>query len=43
MNDLPHGKGVEVRKKVRYEGEFKNGLYDGNGTLIFPNGRKYIG
>ncbi|EGR31044.1 MORN repeat protein [Ichthyophthirius multifiliis] len=43
LNDLPHGKGIEIRKKVKYEGDFLNGLYHGQGTLSFPNGRSYTG
>lgn len=27
----------------RYEGEFKQGKMDGDGTKIFANGNKYIG
>ena len=27
----------------RYEGEFKNGIKDGEGTFEWPNGKKYIG
>ena len=29
LNDLPNGNGVEIRKKVKYEGGFRQGLYDG--------------
>jgi hypothetical protein len=29
--------------KWRFEGEFKNGLRNGLGTLYYPNGSKYIG
>lgn len=43
MNDLPTNYGKETRKSIIYEGDFKNGLYDGNGTLLFPNGRSYTG
>jgi len=26
-----------------YEGEFKDGKYDGQGTYTWPDGRKYVG
>ncbi|EGR27881.1 MORN repeat protein [Ichthyophthirius multifiliis] len=42
-DDLPHGNGIETRKKVKYEGEFKAGFYHGHGVLNFPNGRSYTG
>ena len=27
----------------KYEGEWKNGDWDGQGTYTFPDGRKYVG
>ena len=27
----------------KYSGEYKDGLFDGQGTLIYPDGRKYDG
>jgi len=28
---------------IRYEGEFKDNTFDGQGTLTYPNGGKYVG
>ena len=38
-------KGVEYSQKgiVKYEGEMINGVYNGNGKYIYPNGEIYIG
>ena len=40
-----NGKGVEYYKngKVKYEGDFKNDEYHGNGTYYFENGEVYYG
>jgi len=32
-----------VQKPAIYEGEWENGIYDGKGTFLWPNGSKYIG
>ena len=41
---MRHGKGVlyHNNKKI-YDGEFKNGKYDGNGILYFENDYYYVG
>jgi|ETNmetMinimDraft_33_1059910.scaffolds.fasta_scaffold78616_1 hypothetical protein len=42
--DLPHGEGLLVRLNgEQYEGEFKNGKYDGHGKINDLSGREYIG
>jgi hypothetical protein len=46
--DMQHGLGVYYFNNVKsiiktYEGEFKNGYFDGNGILYFANGNKYLG
>ena len=28
--------------ETRYEGEMKDGMFHGKGTLFFPNGSKYV-
>ncbi len=33
----------ELKKEFEYEGEFKDGLRDGQGTLTFADGRMYVG
>ncbi|EGR32466.1 MORN repeat protein [Ichthyophthirius multifiliis] len=43
QNDFPTGKGKEIRNNIIYEGYFLDGFYDGEGVLLFPNGRKYSG
>jgi hypothetical protein len=30
-NDLPHGKGIFIKKNYRYEGEYKDGIKEGHG------------
>ena len=38
------GKGIEIwADGKRYEGDFKGGKKDGQGTFEWPNGNKYIG
>lgn len=38
------GHGVEsFNDKRRYVGDFKNGKKEGEGTMEWPNGTKYIG
>jgi len=42
--DCRNGKGVFVHKDGRrYQGEFKNGVISGTGTLTLPNGVEYSG
>ncbi|EGR28566.1 radial spoke head protein, putative [Ichthyophthirius multifiliis] len=41
--NFPEGYGKEICNKIIYEGNFKQGLYDGYGILSFPNGRVYKG
>lgn len=41
-NGLAHGKGYSVGEN-KYEGEFKKGLPNGYGTIIYSDGGKYIG
>ena len=44
LNDLPHGYGVYETDNIKYEGYFRNGLFDLYGTLIDKNRKyKYIG
>ena len=39
-----HGTGkVQYPDKSAYEGEFKEDMKDGQGTLVYPDGKKYIG
>ena len=35
--------GIEKKDEHKYEGEFKNGEFDGQGTFFLNNGDKYIG
>lgn len=35
--------GTEKQNEHKYEGEFKNGKFDGQGTFFFVSGEKYIG
>lgn len=35
--------GIEKQGEHKYEGEFKNGKFDGQGTFFFISGEKYIG
>lgn len=34
---------LNTSKFIEYSGEFKNGGFDGRGTLLFRNGDKYMG
>jgi uncharacterized caspase-like protein len=38
-----HGKGEFVSKSFKYEGEFKDGLKQGQGTYVWQNGDRYEG
>ena len=44
-NGLRHGKGILYYKNgnIKYEGEFFNDKFEGNGKYIFENGEYYIG
>jgi hypothetical protein len=42
-NDLPNGHGKESKFGVIYEGNFKDGLFSGEGSLKFPDGTNYNG
>ena len=45
-NDLQNGKGMQYdskKNKVIYEGNFKNGVRDGEGKMFFQNGDSYEG
>ena len=37
------GRGVEKTISGTYDGDFKAGKKDGQGTMVLPNGNKYIG
>ena len=39
------GKGIEYYKggNIKYDGNFINGVYDGDGKYIYNNGNYYIG
>lgn len=45
VGDVRHGAGKETSQfgDFSYEGNFKNGKYDGEGTMSWANGAKYIG
>ena len=45
MNGLRHGKGILYYKNgnIKYEGDFVNDKYEGNGKYIWENGEYYIG
>ena len=34
---------VSLYYSQRFDGEFKNGIQDGQGTFSYPDGRKYVG
>ena len=40
---VPHGKGKFSYHNYTYEGDFKDGRFEGRGTVIFANGDKYEG
>lgn len=42
-NEVASGKGTSLTLTERYVGEFKNGLYDGQGVLYYENGQRYEG
>ena len=44
-NNIPNGKGVEYYKNgnIKYEGEFIDGKFDGNGKYFWEDGSYYIG
>ena len=45
MNGLRHGKGKDYYKNgsIKYEGDFVNGKFEGNGKYIWEKGEYYIG
>ena len=44
IKGVRNGKGTITRVSgMKYVGDWKNDLFDGNGVLIFPNGDKYTG
>lgn len=40
---VPHGHGSFWNNGYKYVGEFKKGMFDGYGTLYYPEGDKYVG
>ena len=43
-NDVMYGKGILINQlSEKYEGEFIQGLYFGDGTYTWPAGKKYVG
>ena len=45
-NNLPNGKGIKYygsSNKIRYQGDFVNGIQEGRGKYIWENGEYYIG
>ena len=38
-----HGKGEYISKSFKYEGDFNEGLKQGEGTYVWENGDKYLG
>ena len=45
-NNLPNGKGIKYygnSNKIRYQGEFVNGIQEGKGKYIWENGEYYVG
>ena len=44
-NGLSNGKGTQYYSngKIKYEGDFINHKYEGNGKYIYENGKYYIG
>ena len=43
VNVVQGGNNVAVAPQRQYVGQYKDGKYDGQGTLTFPDGRKYVG
>ena len=45
MNGKSHGKGKIYNKNgnIIYDGDFVNGLFEGDGKFIYENGEYYIG
>ena len=43
LNDKITGEGILITDDERYEGYFKDGLFDGKGTLVDGKGNYYIG
>ena len=45
LNGNKHGKGIEYYKNgnIKYDGEFVNGKFEGNGKYVWENGEYYIG
>lgn len=46
-NGKPHGRGIiyfsSEDKRKSYEGDWINGIREGNGTMVWKNGGKYVG
>lgn len=46
-NGKPHGRGIiyfsSEDKRKSYEGDWNNGIREGNGTMVWKNGGKYVG
>ena len=41
---IPNGFGIEINQDgFIYKGKFREGKWDGNGTIYYPEERKYIG
>ena len=45
VRGLKHGKGIEYYKNnnIKYDGDFVNDKYEGNGNYYYENGEYYIG
>lgn len=43
MNDKYHGRGTLEEPDYIYTGEFKEGFFDGEGTIKYRNGETFIG
>ncbi|MEK0193634.1 hypothetical protein WME70_19765, partial [Microcoleus anatoxicus PTRS1] len=41
LNGKPYGKGKYIIDGANYEGEFKNGTYNGKGILTYANGDRH--
>ncbi|KAL0213172.1 hypothetical protein RCL1_006798 [Eukaryota sp. TZLM3-RCL] len=42
-NDTPINGKLSFNSNCVYEGDFKNGVYEGNGSMIWPSGASYSG